>query len=125
MAKRKQVFLLFLIGISIFHLAGCGNNPDSVEDPMENGAISDMGHAEDVLAEAETDTSILSEENQGRAAEEPETKDGEALDEEAEPEKEAELEKEADDTIRRTGGYVFDSGNPVCFSVVLDGAYFL
>ncbi len=100
MAKRKQVFLLFLIGISIFHLAGCGNNPDSVEDPMENGAISDMGHAEDVLAEAETDTSILSEENQGRAAEEPETKDGEALDEEAEPEKEAELEKEADDTYK-------------------------
>ena len=80
MAKRKRLFLLFLIGISIFHLAGCGNNPDSVEDPMENGAISDMGHAEDVLAEAETDTSILSEENQGRAAEEPETKDGEALD---------------------------------------------
>ena len=112
MAKRKRVFLLFLIGISIFHLAGCGDKPDSVENPMENGAISDMGHAEDVMAGAETDTSMLSEENQGRAEEEPEAKGGEALAEEAEAEEtegeeaeaedvedeEAETEKGADDT---------------------------
>lgn len=114
MAKRKRVFLLFLIGISIFHLAGCGDKPDSVENPMENGAISDMGHAEDVMAGAETDTSMLSEENQGRAEEEPEAKGGEALAEEAEAEEtegeeaeaedvedeEAETEKGADDTYK-------------------------